>query len=247
MSRLIVNEVYGPVRQGEGKSAGEWCAFLRLTNCNLRCVWCDSAYTWNWTGTKFKHPDKYDKKSETHQMISDDIISELEGIRQTAIIKDGIDFRRVVITGGEPMLQQKALIDLLQTLKHRGWFVEIETNGTITPIPEFLMLIDQINCSPKLANCGDPPERRTIPDALIALSYSPKTNFKFVVGSHDDMEEINELVTMFDMRDVRLMPMARTKQEIDTMRPLVIDWAALHGYTYSPRFHVEEHGDTRGV
>ncbi len=245
MSRLTVNEIY-LAKQGEGKSAGEWCVFLRLTACNLSCFWCDTPYTWNWIGTKFKHPDKYDKKSETHQMISDDIVSQLEGIRQTAIIKDGIDFRRVVITGGEPMLQQKALIDLLQKLKHRGWFVEIETNGTITPLLDVFELVDQFNCSPKLANSGDPEDKRITP-ALSILARSSKVNFKFVVGAADDMKEINDLVTIFDMRDVRLMPMARTKQEIDKIRPLVIDWAALHGYTYSPRLHVEEHGDTRGV
>jgi 7-carboxy-7-deazaguanine synthase len=108
-------------------------------------------------------------------------------------------------------------------------------------------LVDQINCSPKLSNSGDPEKHRIVPEALYALVSSPKTNFKFVVGSHDDMEEINDLTLRFLMRDVRLMPMARTKSEIDVMRPLVIEWSLLHGYQYSPRLHVEEHGDVRGV
>ena len=143
---IKVNEIFGPTIQGEGASAGRPVMFLRTSFCNLRCVWCDTPYTWNWKGTDYEHPDKFDPKKEVHDMTADEIVQQIQ--------LNGKDIKALVISGGEPMLQQSKLIDVLRPLKQDGYWVEIETNGTIAPTQEFSDLIDQINCSPKLASSG---------------------------------------------------------------------------------------------
>lgn len=236
---LLVSEIYGPVVQGEGKSAGERVAFLRLVGCNLACDFCDSYYTWNWIGTKFKHPDKVDKKKEVHKMTVDQVQRQL----------DDLDIRRIVISGGEPMLQQSKLIPLLLPLKAIGYIIEVETNGTIKPLPEFLELVDQINCSPKTENSGldNRANMRERPATLKLLSASPKVNFKFVVADKDDMPEILNLVQKYNMKEVYLMPKGRTKAEQLRNQNAVEMLAKENGFKFSPRLHVLEFDNKRGV
>ena len=142
--KIKVNEIFGPTIQGEGRTVGKPVKFLRTAGCNLACVWCDTPYTWNWQGTDFEHPEKFDREKEIHDMSVDEIKTQLDQI--------GKDVKALVISGGEPMLQQNKLVPLLHLLKNDGYWVEIETNGTRAPSDEFLSLIDQINCSPKLTN-----------------------------------------------------------------------------------------------
>ena len=97
--------------QGEGASQGATCVFLSLAGCNLACSWCDTAYSWDGTSPVVK-------------------LSPEEAA--TAVLR--YPCRRLVLTGGEPLVQQKALPGLLRLLpKH---FVEMETNGTILPDEE---------------------------------------------------------------------------------------------------------------
>lgn len=238
---LLVNEIYGPVRQGEGKSAGLDVLFLRLAGCNLACFWCDTAYTWNWTSTKFVHPDKFDKKLETHKMSPETVVTLLKTQSPTC--------RRVVISGGEPMLQQKELLKLMALLKPEGYQFEVETNGTISPTPDFVSLIDQINCSPKLTNSGpdNPLRKREVPLALQTLSCSDKTSFKFVVTGEQDIEEILNLVATYTMKSVYIMPEGKTKKEQLARQGQIKKLAKKHGFIFSPRLHVLEHDGARAV
>lgn len=101
--------------QGEGHYTGTPAVFLRLSGCNLACPFCDTLH------------------QQGEEMMDDEIVR--------AISK--YPARHVVITGGEPALQ---LTDEFIDLLHReGWFVQIETNGTM-PIPDG---IDWVTCSPK--------------------------------------------------------------------------------------------------
>src|SRR3990167_4941805 len=86
--------------QGEGPSAGKPCSFIRLSRCNLACVWCDTAYTWRFAGDKRPHRDGivYDRKAN---QVS---LSPLEAARSI----DRLPPRRLVVTGGEPLLQAAA-------------------------------------------------------------------------------------------------------------------------------------------
>lgn len=138
------------------------------------------------------------------EMEVDDIVSQLE---ETGM-------KHLVISGGEPLIQHKQLTPLLRKLKDLGWFVEVETNGTLFPNPEFVELISQINCSPKLSNSGDTLKLRIKEKALTKLSSCGKVNFKFVIQTERDLTEALDLVIRFNMKEVRLMPECRTPEEM---------------------------------
>src|ERR1700674_1282213 len=153
---LVVSEVFGPTFQGEGPSIGRRCSFLRLGGCNLHCSWCDTPYTWDWTGRNGK---KYDPKVELSRMSTADVMASLSATHTEML----------VISGGEPLLQQRALLPLLEAAAERGWWTEIETAGTIAPTIETTERVSRFNVSPKLANSGNRLERRYVPTALDAL------------------------------------------------------------------------------
>lgn len=232
-----MNELFGPTVQGEGKSAGKLVAFLRLAQCNLHCIWCDTPHTWNWIGTEFAHPDKYDKEKELHEMTVADIYSQLAATGMKAL----------VISGGEPFMQQKQLMPLLELLKSNGWWVEVETNGTISPRPDFAQLVDQINCSPKLASAGDPEKLRIRRNVLAQLALESKVNFKFVVQDPEDIDQVLGLVYDFNMREVRLMPECRTKDEMQAKEQWVRGLCEEHDFIYCTRLSIELSGTKRGV
>lgn len=228
---MKVNEIFGPTIQGEGKSTGKEVLFLRLAMCNLHCVWCDTKYTWDWAN--------YDKSKELHEMNVSEVVERLEVL----------NLRSLVISGGEPLLQQKELITLLKILKSLGYWVEIETNGTIKPNDEFLALVDQINCSPKLSNCGDPKKFRVRNEALEVLSRSEKTFFKFVVSNKTDLVEVEEYIRDFSMNPTRiyLMPLGKTREELELTTRATEQLAEEHSLNFSRRLHVELFGSRRGV
>src|SRR5271165_2058052 len=166
---ILINEIYGPIKQGEGKSSGKNMMFIRLAGCNLACVWCDTPYTWNWIGTKFIHPEKFDPKKETTMLTPIEIFDQVKNLSP--------ETKAIILSGGEPMLQQKNLIPLLTLLKNNGYWIEVETNGTIEPKDDFITLIDQFNCSPKLTNSGpdNPLKKREKADALTKISSLDKS------------------------------------------------------------------------
>lgn len=248
MVLLKVNEIFGLTIQGEGKTSGKPVMFLRLGMCNLQCVWCDTPYTWNWTGTDFKHNDsqKYDKVKEIREMTP-------ERIRDLLIYKQieqkGLDnlVRAVVVSGGEPLIQHKQLTSLFELLKLEDWWIEVETNGTILPNNRFLELVDQINCSPKLANSGMKQQKRERPEVLQALASNPKVNFKFVVSCEDDLPEIISLIKKYQMKEVYLMPLGMTKKELEITRNLTREIAEKTGLLFSDRKHITLLGGGRGI
>ena len=85
---MRINEIFGPTIQGEGKSAGRRVIFIRLSMCNLHCSWCDTPYTWNWEGTNFSHPLKFNRELETHEMTVSEIVQEVKslGVKSVVVI-----------------------------------------------------------------------------------------------------------------------------------------------------------------
>lgn len=241
MRTISVNEIYGPVRQGEGRTVGKPVKFLRTSGCNLACIWCDTPFTWNWEGTKFQHPEKFNKQKETHEMSVEEIKDQLNVL--------GKDLKALVISGGEPLIQQKSLLPLVRSLKEDGYWIEVETNGTVKPARELSDLIDQINVSPKLANSGpdNPQKKREHPSTLAALADLPNTIFKFVVEGEQDMKEILELVGEYRMKNVYLMPLGKTRKEQIANQDLVKEICKERGFHFSPRQHVLEFDNKRGV
>lgn len=225
---LVVSEVFGPTFQGEGPSAGRRCGFLRLGGCNLDCSWCDTPYTWDWS--------RHRPEDELRRMTAGDAVARVAAM--------GVDM--LVITGGEPMLQQQALLPLLTESRRRGWRVEIETNGTMAPRSDVAALVDQFNVSPKLANSGVAEERRLRPDVLAAFAATGRAVFKVVVSGADDLDELDRLVAATGIAPVCVMPEGTDATRIlEGMRRLAGP-ALERGYNLSPRLHILLWGDERG-
>ena len=225
---LVVSEVFGPTLQGEGPSTGQAAGFVRLGRCNLACRWCDTPYTWDW--------EHHDPAVELRTTAVADVLSSL----------DDMGVGLVVVTGGEPLLQQRRLPPLLDGAKERGWRVELETAGTIAPsLPDGL--VDRYNVSAKLANSGMARARRYRPDVLRALQASGRAVFKFVVAEVADLTEVDEMVAECGLEPVWIMPEGTDASTVlERMRELSPHVLA-RGWNLTPRLHVLLWGDRRGV
>jgi organic radical activating enzyme len=226
---LRISEIFDSL-QGEGPSAGQPCRFLRLALCNLHCHYCDTKYTWDFA--------RYDYDSEVREATLDAVAAQL-----AAAPGD-----RLVITGGEPLLQQRALAKLLERLPP-GLFIEVETNGTRAPLPALLSRVDQWNVSPKLSSAGDAENLRIRPGALQALQASGRAFLKLVVRSEADRDEAEALRERFGFERSRtlLMPEAATPQELEARSGAVAAWSQSLGLRFSSRLHVALWGGRRGA
>ncbi|XVS60921.1 7-carboxy-7-deazaguanine synthase QueE [Actinosynnema sp. CA-299493] len=220
--------------QGEGPSLGRRCAFVRLGGCNLSCRWCDTPYTWDWTGVGDTGV-VYDPKVELRAMPWDDVL------RRLVEYQVGL----IVISGGEPLNQQHRLVPLARALVDSGHQVEVETNGTVVPIRE-LADLTRFNVSPKLAHSGDPESRRLVPAALTALAALPGTAFKFVCRSLADLDEVASVVDRHGTEPVWIMPEGRTGGEVHRTLGELGDAVIARGWNLTTRLHVSAWGDRRG-
>ena len=248
--------------QGEGKLAGVPSLFIRLSSCNLRCIWqmndgsycrCDTTYA------SF-HPD------QTMEIRVDEIIQWL---------KHNIGaVRHVVITGGEPLLQKKPLALLCQKIKDElELHITLETNGTLFDA-DVAKWVDLFSISPKLRN-SEPhadklaayslkeagpfkfhAERRfnlNVLQSYIDLCHNSDKDLqlKFVIGKQQDYIEIKEeylaKLNDYNTNDILLMPLGATQEEIAKSAPMVLEMAIANGWRYSPRVHIDLFGSKQGV
>jgi len=225
---LVVNEWFGPTVQGEGPSTGRRCGFVRLGRCNQQCVWCDEPQTWAW--------DRFDAAAELHEMSVDDVVAAV----------DAMDVDMVVVTGGEPLLQQQSLGALLRACKERGMRVEVETAGTIAPAMAD-DLVDQWNVSPKLANSGNPVGRRYKPDVLRAFEATGCAVFKFVACEPSDLDEVGSIVGECGLTNIWIMPEGTDANTLERRSSVLADDVVKRGWNLSTRLHILLWGDRRGV
>lgn len=115
-------EIYKSI-QGESSFAGLPCIFVRLAGCNLRCSWCDSEYTF----------------SGGYKMSVQDVMAEVKKLRPVKLVE---------ITGGEPMLQERDVVPLMESLLADGYEVLIETSGErpLTKVPRQVHKIMDVKC-----------------------------------------------------------------------------------------------------
>ena len=234
--------------QGEGISMGEPAVFVRLSLCNLHCVWCDTDHTWNFEGTPWNHEKDSVVGYVKHR--KEDVIIEM-GVGDIAAKVRSFHCRRVVLTGGEPLLQEDGLLELMNVLREDGedWFFEVETNGTQMPDEKFIDAIGQMNVSPKLRNSGMDAGLRLKPEILAALAGRGKAWFKFVVQGENDITEVLELVEKAGLPLGRLilMPEGRTVEDLDKTAGWLAERCRDLGVRFSDRLHVRLWGDKRGV
>jgi len=214
--KILLNEIFYSI-QGEGPNIGRPSVFLRLGGCNLACTWCDSKFTWD--------PKVADNRVST-------VAEVVKLIRKFTC-------KHVVITGGEPMLQQDKIQAIVEKLPN--YTFEIETNGSVEcKISDFL---EQINCSPKLKNSGNAPY------SLKISPTNPKAFFKFVVQKKEDLKEIKAYVRQnrIDSSKVYLMPEGVNKKVIQDRSTWIVELCKKEGFNFTPRLHILLYDDKRGV
>jgi organic radical activating enzyme len=224
-----VAEIFGPTIQGEGPTAGRPATFLRLSGCNLACVWCDTPYTWDWS--------RFDRGAEATEMSAPDAVAALQ-------LAGLPDTRRLVVTGGEPLMQQRELIPVLEALRPR---VEVETAGTIVPLLELRPFVSSWNVSPKLHHSGNILAKRRKVPALRELRNLGAA-FKFVVQTPKDFEEVDLICgeVAIPPSKVWIMPEGVTPAEIREHGRAVVDEVIRRGYNLSGRMQVDLWGAERG-
>ena len=225
---MQINEIFKSI-QGEGPNFGKPAIFLRTAQCNLKCTWCDTKYTWDWKN--------YDYAKEVKEMTIEEIKEQLLDY----------EIKHLVITGGEPLLQQDDIADLLSFLKP-DFYVEIETNCTILPNKMLTDLVDQWNVSPKTENSGNPLELYENDECYYFFANQENCFFKYVVEDETDIPEIKKFVTKYKIPEkrVQLMTQASTKEEISMKEKSISELAKLHNFSFSPRLHVAMWGSQRG-
>jgi 7-carboxy-7-deazaguanine synthase len=227
-----LNEIFGPTVQGEGPSAGVRCAFIRLAECNLECSWCDTPYTWDWT--------RFDRAAESHEVT----------LSQVAAVVLPMEVSLIVLTGGEPMMQQKYFTALWESLGKP--LIDVETNGTIVPDAEAQAAVSMYVVSPKFSNSGNHLKKsmkRGALEAFAQLASEGRAVFKWVAGHENDL---NEIVAWTDDLGVPhgatwVMPVGASRDEhLASLRALA-DPVIERGFNLSTRIHVLAWDTKRGV
>lgn len=214
---------------------------------------CDSWYTWMFETPKgsslpiAKHNFAKPVKRET-SVIEVDPVEVAQKIDELC----GPHFKRVVFTGGEPLLQQKMISEIVAILKKMdpSYQVETETNGTVK-ILEGNEYMDQINCSPKLESSGNSKKDRDKPEVIEQFinlwKKGKRLSFKFVVSPEkisQDLDEIEEWVAEHNVpRElVYLMPEGVTGARIAEGTDLLMPVCRERGFKLTTRLHVLLYG-----
>lgn len=161
---MHITEIFKSV-QGEGSRAGVPCIFVRLTGCNLRCVWCDTTYA-------FQGGERYSL---------DEVLAKVDSLSRAASIGNERTVTLVEITGGEPLLQPETP-ELAASLLREGFTVMIETSGErfVGVLPRDVIKIVDVKCP-------DSQEGGTF-DLANLEAVAQKDEIKFVIASRRDYE-----------------------------------------------------------
>lgn len=179
---MKVIEIFDSI-EGEGKRTGQTATFIRLAGCNLRCSYCDTLYS------LFGE----DEECEYTEMSIDEIISKVNPT-----------YKRVTITGGEPLIH-KDIDSLINKLSQIGYEINLETNGTVNPkqftdLKNVFATIDY-----KLPSSGMSDKMNW--DNFINLKNTDV--IKFVIGSKEDIEcmknTVSELYDIYKEDDMPIL------------------------------------------
>lgn len=233
--------------QGEGKTAGTPAVFLRLAGCNLQCngfsyqdpvsqehLGCDSKQLW-----------RRGQRTNFETIIAN--------WQQQGWLEKLEHGAHLVITGGEPLLQQRALTAFLQHLDRqltKKIHCEIETNATVQVDSDLLKRINQFNVSPKLLHSGESRQKAHKPAVIQQFADSQHANFKFVIATPQDVDEVIETyMKPFSLSPQRiwLMPEGGTQESINAKKPWLVELCKQHLFHFTTRLQVDIWGEVVGV
>jgi organic radical activating enzyme len=273
-NKLLISSDFYSV-QGEGISSGVPSYFVRLGICNLTCgmsrafannlakeqkledgeifvgdlhaegkaTWtCDSTSQWLWRGEDKEFQYLIDRWKE--QDIYDDI-------------KNGNI--HIIWTGGEPTIKghQVAITNFFKYWSTQenfndeyNVFNEIETNGTVVIDNDLFDIIDQINCSPKLANSGMSKKQRFNEEALKRIMEHPNYQFKFVISNEEDVQEIFRdfvLPLSIPLKNVVCMPGLDDVKDFEERTQFCLEMAKKYRFRGLTRLHIAAWNKTLNV
>ena len=273
MKTYRYSEIFHSV-QGEGRYTGVPSLFLRFWGCNFQCrgfrdpkrtvpaiaahkvraladfpvadAGCDTEYAW---APVYRHLSKLATADEMADRLMD-----LEPAFHDA--EEGT-WTHLVLTGGEPMLSQAAIVDVLETLERRNnlpRYVTIETNGTQAPRAAFADFVERRygsgerewlwSASPKLRLSGEGWKAAIRPEVLAAYNaLSPAGQLKYVVdGSAAAWDDVERATAAFRTAgvawEVMIMPLGATLDRLTETQTAIAEGAIERGYRFTPRLHV---------
>ena len=212
--------------QGEGRLAGVPSVFIRTSGCNLRCSWCDSAYT------------SWEPEGETEDV--EDVVERAESY--------GAD--HYVVTGGEPLLQPD-VDGLCSTLDGH---VTVETNATVYRDLDAELVSMSPKLSNSAPEGGDwreiHEEKRLNFDVIDEYISSHDYQLKFVVADRADLDEIEDVLASlsdYDRNRVLLMPEGVDRDTLRERGEWIAEVCKDRGFRYSPRLQIHIYGNKRGT
>lgn len=241
---LLVSEEF-TAPQGEGPNMGRPRYWIRLGGCDQKCSWCDANYAVFFTDRHAQlHESRtvFDPKTELSRVSVETIAARIAVTNYTT----------VAVTGGEPLLQQEAVGELIDHPLMGGMSFEFETAGAVYPWRLTRYGNARFNVSPKLASSGNPVDVRRNDEAIESLRALDSV-FKFVLDTRTaawqrDLTEVEYLCRRWDIPPARtwVMPCGTTTAEV-TSGMLTLEPVALaRQWNLSGRLQVFMHGDTRG-
>jgi 7-carboxy-7-deazaguanine synthase len=275
-NKLLISSDFYSV-QGEGISSGVPSYFVRLGICNLTCgmsrafanmlakeqkledgeifegdlhkegkaTWtCDSTSQWLWRGEDKEFQYLIDRWKE--QGIYEDI-------------KNGTI--HIIWTGGEPTIKghQEAIANFFRYWGNQEMdtlhipmtpFNEIETNGTVVIENDLFVMLDQINCSPKLSNSGMTEKQRINPDAIKRIMEHSNYQFKFVISNEEDVKELfRDFVVPFSipLKNVVCMPGLDDVSDFEERTQFCLEMAKKYKFRGLTRLHIAAWNKTLNV
>ena len=222
--------------EGEGEYVGQRSLFMRMSMCNLTCIGfasedspngCDSFISW----------------SVKNKMTFNEIFSMMEENNWIEKLEKGTIWK---LTGGEPLIQQKALLKLVEAFVNKYDFIpkiDFETNATLMPDEKWVRLYNAtFTTSPKLTTNGD-PEKKTYKPKVLKWHKEAGSGFKFVINASEDIDEIwrkyvddNEI--NIPKNRIWFMPCSGSRQEHVENAPAVAEYAKAMNVNFSPRLHL---------
>lgn len=213
---MKVSEIFYSI-QGEGVQVGLPTVFLRLFACDLRCSWCDTVYAVE--GRDFKDISLEEVKAQIFKY----------------------NCRRLCITGGEPLLQAKEVVDLCEQLSKDDFFIVLETSGHKTPPDIFNGKNFLISMDCKCPGSGM-SERM---DFSLYEKLGFKDQLKFVIGNKKDYEFAKKIVSNYDIKASIIFQPVSGKSLKWLAGNLLID--NLSEIRIIPQIHKMIWGNKRGV
>jgi len=275
--------------QGEGIFTGRPTIFIRFFGCNMRCPGFGRPRNDNKTPNlevmevinhMQEFPDKY-KTIDDFPLVHTGCDSYTSSYPQFAKYALEYDVEKLVeeikgmlphgswkgyhlaITGGEPMLHQKSIVEILSNRFMQDCeYITFETNGTLDLKADLATMLymwveeyghESVNfsVSPKLSCSGNDLTQSIRPNAVASYEGIGMINFKFVVGDEEDMVEVERALdvyaTVMDGFEVYLMPVGGTIEGYQMSKVQVAELAMKYGYNFSDRLHITLWGNKWGA